>query len=78
MADTETPIRDLMYKIAKRAGELANKKMPELRSINGYGCNTNWEAQQKDQYKNRGQVIEEILAEEFEHDAANLDGTAIY
>lgn len=31
---------DLVYTIAKRVRELADKKMTELRSINGYGCST--------------------------------------
>jgi hypothetical protein len=56
---------DLVYAIAKRAAQLADLKMPELRGVNGYGCETFYESQQKDKYKNRGQITEEILIEEF-------------
>ena len=58
--------RDLMYAIAKRAKELGDLKMPELRSAAGFGCNTDWEAQQKSQGCSRGELIEEILTEEFD------------
>lgn len=56
----------LMTAMTQRAGVLANMKMDTLRSTNGYGCETDWQAQQKDQGKSRGEVIEEILATEFD------------
>lgn len=56
---------DLVYTIAKRVRELADKKMTELRSINGYGCSTEQEAQQKDRGMTRGEVIEAIIIDEF-------------
>lgn len=56
---------DLVYAVAKLARHLADMKMDELRERNGYGCNTFHEARRKDRYKTRGEIIEEILLEEF-------------
>lgn len=56
---------DLVYAIAKRVRELGDEKMPSLRSINGYGCETDHQAQKKDEGKSRGEIMEEILVEEF-------------
>lgn len=58
-------VNDVVYAVAKRARELADKKMPELRECNGYGCYTPGEARRKDAHKSRGEIIEEILTEEF-------------
>jgi hypothetical protein len=56
---------DLVFAIAKRAKDLADMKMHHLRIENGFNCNTFHEAYEKDRYKSRGQIIEEILTEEF-------------
>lgn len=58
--------RDLMYAIAKRAKELGDMKMPDLRYAAGFGCDTEYEAQQKSKGVSRGSLIEEILVEEFD------------
>jgi len=58
-------VNDVVYAVAKRARELADKRMDELRLANGYGCNTPSEARAKDRYKSRGDIIEELLTEEF-------------
>ena len=60
--------RDVMFMVAKRAAELANMTMVELRLCNGYGCNTENECHQKDKGKSRGEIIEEILMEELDID----------
>ena len=56
---------ELVFAIAKRAGELANMSMYDLRSTNGYGCESPWQSQQKDKGKDRGTILEEVLIEEF-------------
>lgn len=56
---------DLIERIAARAAQLADMAMTTLRSTNGYGCSTAYEAQQKDKGKSRGEIIEQILLEEF-------------
>lgn len=58
-------VNDVIYMIALRARELANEKMPQLRLINAYGCDNDNQAREKDQGKSRGEIIEEILLEEF-------------
>ncbi len=58
--------RDLMYAIANRAKALSNMKVLNLRLIAGYGCETESEAKEKNRYKDKGTLIEEILTEEFD------------
>lgn len=60
--------RDLMYAMASRAHQLSLKKMDELRLDAGYNCSTEYEARQKSKHCNRGQLVEEILIEEFDID----------
>jgi hypothetical protein len=55
---------DLVYKIAARAKDLANQKMPELRYANGT-TDTFSGAQRECAHQSRGELIEEILLEEF-------------
>ena len=59
---------DLVFAIAQRAKDLADMKMPHLREANGFNCDTAHEAREKDKYKSRGDIIEEILTEEFLED----------
>ena len=55
---------DLVYKVAARAKDLANQKMPELRYANGTA--DTWSgAQREGAHKSRGELVEEILLEEF-------------
>ncbi len=61
--DNET--RELIYRLSKRARELANMPMRELRLTNGYECDNPTQAIDKDRGKDRGTIIEEILTEEF-------------
>lgn len=56
---------DLVYAVAKRARELGDLKMPELRSAAGYNCDTFGEAQRANAHLSRGGLIELILTEEF-------------
>jgi hypothetical protein len=56
---------DLVYAVAKRAKELANLKMPDLRSAAGYGCDTPAEAKRTHAHEDRGSLIDLILTEEF-------------
>lgn len=56
---------DLVYAVAKRARELGDLKMPELRSTAGYGCDTDAEARRIHANTGRGELIEYILTEEF-------------
>lgn len=70
---SEQPIIDFMYEMAKKAKQLGNMKIKELRSAAGYNCNTDNEAQRMNAYKDRGELIEEILIEEFEMEAETLE-----
>lgn len=56
---------DLVYAVAKRAGELGSMKMDSLRIEAGYNCDTHTEAIRMNRYKTRGNLIEEVLTEEF-------------
>lgn len=56
---------NLVYEIAKRAKELSNMKMDVLRLAAGFNCSTEGQARTAGKYKTRGQLIEEILTEEF-------------
>lgn len=56
---------DLVYAVAKRARELGELKLPDLRVAAGYGCDTFAEAERMNRYRTRGDLIEEILTEEF-------------
>lgn len=56
---------DLVYAVAKRVRELADKPLNDLRSDAGYGCKTQAEAIRINRYKKRGELIEEIITEEF-------------
>lgn len=68
----ENPILNLLGDICTRAKELGNMKMDELRETNGYGCDTPGEAKRANQHFDRGQLIEAILSEEFDHTAKSL------
>lgn len=70
---SDYPARDLMYAIAKKARELANLKMPELREAAGYNCDTPHEAREMNKHYTRGELIEIIITEEFEHEAESID-----
>lgn len=59
---------DLVYAIAAKAKELGDKNMMLLRLNAGYGCETEAEALKQGKGKTRGQLIEEILVEEFTHE----------
>ncbi len=56
---------DVVYMIALRAKELGDEKMRMLRMINAYDCDNENQMKEKDQGKSRGDIIEEILIEEF-------------
>jgi hypothetical protein len=56
---------DLVYAVAKRARELGDLKLPELRSEAGYNCDTEAEALRVNAHMKRGELIEYILTEEF-------------
>lgn len=56
---------DLVYEVTKRVRELADRSIPELRSDAGYGCDTRAEAIRINRHKKRGDLIEEIILEEF-------------
>lgn len=70
---SENPIKDLMYKIAKRARELGEDTMDGLRLTAGYNCDTPGQAREMNRYKKRGELIEEILIEEFEYEVESLE-----
>ena len=55
-----------MYAIAKRAKELGDMKMPELKAASGFGCTTDYDIRKKCEGCSRGDLIEEILVEEFD------------
>lgn len=59
---------DLVYALAKRAKELGEMKMNELRVAAGYNCDTEAEAIRMNQHETRGSLIEIILTEEFIED----------
>lgn len=55
---------DLVYKVSARARELANRPMPELRYAAGTA--DTWSgAQREHRFKKRGDLVEDILVEEF-------------
>lgn len=56
---------DLVYAVAKRARELGDLKMPELRESAGYNCEDGAEARRVHAHTGRGELIEYILTEEF-------------
>lgn len=56
---------DLVYAVAKRAKELGDMKLPELREASGYGCDTPAEARRVHAHESRGELIELNLVEEF-------------
>lgn len=64
MAKIQT-YNDLVYAVAKRARDLGNQKMPELRASAGYGCDTFAESNRVYAHMKRGELIEYILTEEF-------------
>lgn len=70
---SEHPALDLMYAMAKRAGELGDHKIDSLRSIAGYNCDTEAEAISMNKHYGRGHLIETILTEEFEDQANDVD-----
>jgi hypothetical protein len=55
---------DLVYKIAARVAVLATESLPELRYSVGTADTWNG-AQRENRHKNRGELIEEILHDEF-------------
>lgn len=55
---------DLIYAIAARVKVLADQPLPELRYSVGT-ADTYWGAQRENAHKTRGELIEEILEEEF-------------
>lgn len=64
----EKTYNDLVFAIAKKAHELANLKMNELREENGYDCNTPGEARTRNKHYTRGEMIAEIIEMEFLED----------
>lgn len=72
--NTLHPVAELLYRIAERAKELADLPMDTLRSM--YPENTETRAAIiaycKTMKFSRGDLIEAILAEEFEYDVENL------
>ena len=56
---------DLVYAVASRTAELANKSMDDLRLAAGYDCDTPAEARKVNRHMSRGQLVEYILTEEF-------------
>lgn len=56
---------DLVYAVSKRARELGNLKMPELRDAAAYNCETHAEARRIHAHTGRGELIDIILTEEF-------------
>jgi hypothetical protein len=73
--ENQTAVEDLLYKLAKRAGELADKPMNELRA--GYPAATGTRAELvrhcKELGLTRGQLVEAILLDEFGGEADGLD-----
>ena len=61
----EKSYNNLVYALAKKAKELANLKMNELRERAGYNCDTPSEARREHAHESRGEIIEIILTEEF-------------
>lgn len=61
----ENTYNDLVFAVAKRARELGDMKLPELREVAGYGCDTPAEARRVHAYTGRGELIELILVEEY-------------
>lgn len=72
--DVDRPTNDLLYAIAKRARELVDETLPQLRVSAGFGCDTDAEAIAMNRHRKRGDLIEEILVEEFEIAADDIDG----
>ena len=68
---------DLVYALAKRAKELANMKMNELRETGGYNCDTPGQARRMHANSDRGEMVEYNLVEEFveESDTAFAEET---
>lgn len=56
---------DLVYAIAKRARELGDQKMDELRISGAYNCDTDNQAKEMHRGAKRGEIMEFILCEEF-------------
>lgn len=56
---------DLVYAVAKRARELGNEKMDELRISGAYNCDNDHQAKEMYRGAKRGEIIEAILCEEF-------------
>lgn len=66
MADIKSS-NDLMYAIAKRVKELADKPVSQLREMAfGYGCDTAAEAKRLAGNAKRGECLEIIITEEFD------------
>jgi hypothetical protein len=63
---------DLMYAIAERAEELADKPLDELRSIAGYGCSSRADAVKTHKGKRRGELLGMILTTEFFEDDGEM------
>lgn len=57
---------DYLYLIAKRAKTLADMSMPQLRDTNGYNCDNSSQAQEKSRGMTRGELVEQILLEEYD------------
>jgi hypothetical protein len=58
-------VNDVIYAVAKRAGELSNMTMDELRLTAGYNCDNMTQAREAHRGMNRGELVELVLTEEF-------------
>lgn len=72
MEKSNEPAVDLMFAMAKRAGELANEPINALR-ISAGTQDTPSASIRELQHQNRGQLIEDLLIEEFEERAKEID-----
>jgi hypothetical protein len=72
----DTPVQNLMWKMALRARELADMKLNDLRMLYPETTDTEMELVRycKMMGYTRGQIIEAVLCEEFDYTAIQLDG----
>ena len=64
-APTFKDVNDVVYAVAEKAKVLANNTLPSLRYAAAVNAKTWAGAQLECAYKSRGELVEEILLEEF-------------
>ncbi len=60
-----TTYNQLVYALSKRARYLAGESMDALRLHAGFNCSSPGEARSMNKGKSRGELLEDILTEEF-------------